>query len=44
MGVGLVVAVAAADAARASRLLHAAGERPTVVGRVVAGTPRVVYV
>ncbi len=44
MGLGLIVAVAAADAARASTLLQAAGERPTVVGRIVAGTPRVVYV
>jgi phosphoribosylformylglycinamidine cyclo-ligase len=44
MGVGLIVAVAAADASRAETLLRAAGELPVTVGRIVAGTPGVVYV
>ena len=44
MGVGLIVAVAAADASRAETLLRAAGELPVTVGRIVAGAPGVVYV
>jgi phosphoribosylformylglycinamidine cyclo-ligase len=44
MGVGLVMAVAAADASRAETLLRAAGEQPVTVGRIVTGTPGVVYV
>jgi phosphoribosylformylglycinamidine cyclo-ligase len=44
MGVGLIVAVAAADAAQAETLLRDAGEAPVAIGRVVAGTPGVVYV
>jgi phosphoribosylformylglycinamidine cyclo-ligase len=44
MGLGLVVAVSATDAGRAATMLGDAGESPVVVGRVVAGTPGVVYV
>jgi phosphoribosylformylglycinamidine cyclo-ligase len=44
MGLGLIVAVAAADVARATTLLQDAGESPTVVGRIVSGTPGVAYV
>jgi phosphoribosylformylglycinamidine cyclo-ligase len=44
MGLGLIMAVAAADVDRATALLRQAGESPTVVGRIVAGEPRVVYV
>ena len=44
MGVGLIVAVAAADAAQAETLLRDAGEAPVPIGRIVAGTPGVVYV
>jgi phosphoribosylformylglycinamidine cyclo-ligase len=44
MGVGLIVAVAAADAARAATLLRDAGEAPMTIGRIVAGTAGVVYV
>jgi phosphoribosylformylglycinamidine cyclo-ligase len=44
MGLGLIVAVAAVDVDRASALLQQAGESPTVVGRIVAGEPGVVYV
>jgi phosphoribosylformylglycinamidine cyclo-ligase len=44
MGVGLIVAVSAADASQAAALLRQAGESPAVVGRIVAGTPEVRYV
>ena len=44
MGVGLVVAVAATDAAAAVSQLQSAGEQVYHIGRVVAGTPGVVYV
>jgi phosphoribosylformylglycinamidine cyclo-ligase len=44
MGIGLVVAVAPADATRASSLLREADEAPVEIGRIVAGEPRVVYV
>jgi phosphoribosylformylglycinamidine cyclo-ligase len=44
MGVGLIVAVAAGDVARASTLLRDAGESPMVVGHVVAGGAGVRYV
>ena len=44
MGLGLIVAVSATDATRAITLLGAAGESPVVVGRIVAGSPGVVYV
>ncbi len=44
MGVGLIVAVATADAAQAETLLRAAGETPVAIGRIVAGNPGVVYV
>ena len=44
MGLGLVVAVSDADVTRATALLREGGESPVVVGRVVAGEPRVVYV
>jgi phosphoribosylformylglycinamidine cyclo-ligase len=44
MGVGLIVAVAAADAAQAETLLRDAGEAPVAIGRVVACTTGVVYV
>jgi phosphoribosylformylglycinamidine cyclo-ligase len=44
MGVGLIVAVASADAAQAETLLRDAGETPVAIGRIVAGTPGVVYV
>ena len=44
MGLGLVVAVSDADLTRATTLLREGGESPVVVGRVVAGEPRVVYV
>ena len=44
MGIGLIVAVAAADASHATALLREAGESPAVVGRIVAGTPGVRYV
>ncbi len=44
MGLGLIVAVSATDAARAITLLGDAAESPVVVGRIVAGTPGVVYV
>jgi phosphoribosylformylglycinamidine cyclo-ligase len=44
MGLGLIIAVAAVDVARASALLHDAGESPTVVGRIVGGVPGVMYV
>ena len=44
MGIGLVVAVAPADATRASSLLREADEAPVDIGRIVAGEPRVVYV
>lgn len=43
MGVGLVIAVADADVARAESLLAAAGETPHRIGRIIAGTPGVVY-
>ena len=43
MGVGLVIAVADGDAARAEALLGEAGETAYRIGRVVAGTPGVVY-
>ena len=43
MGLGLVVAVAPADLPRAMALLQDAGEAPSVVGRIIAGEPRVVY-
>jgi phosphoribosylformylglycinamidine cyclo-ligase len=44
MGVGLIVAVAAADALPAATLLRAAGEEPATIGQIVAGTPGVRYV
>jgi phosphoribosylaminoimidazole (AIR) synthetase len=44
MGIGLIVAVSAADASHATALLRQTGESPAVVGRIVAGTPGVVYV
>jgi phosphoribosylformylglycinamidine cyclo-ligase len=44
MGVGLILAVAAADLAQAETLLRDAGETPVAIGRVVAGTTGVVYV
>jgi phosphoribosylformylglycinamidine cyclo-ligase len=44
MGLGLMVAVSATDASRAITLLGDAGESPVVVGRIVAGSPGVVYV
>jgi phosphoribosylformylglycinamidine cyclo-ligase len=44
MGIGLVVAVEAGDAERASALLGDAGEPAYRIGRVVAGDPRVTYV
>jgi phosphoribosylformylglycinamidine cyclo-ligase len=44
MGIGLVVAVAADDAAAAVSQLQAAGEQVYHIGRIVAGTPGVVYV
>ncbi len=43
MGVGLVIAVAEGDAARAEALLGEAGETAHRIGRIVAGTPGVVY-
>ncbi len=43
MGVGLVIAVAEPDAARAETLLAAAGETSYRIGRIIAGTPGVVY-
>ena len=44
MGIGLIVAVGAADASHATALLRQVGESPAVVGRIVAGTPGVRYV
>lgn len=44
MGIGLVLAVAEADAATAVRQLRAAGEEVHHVGRIVAGASGVVYV
>jgi phosphoribosylformylglycinamidine cyclo-ligase len=44
MGVGLVVAVSAADADRALTLLREAGEAPTIIGQTVPGDCGVVYV
>jgi phosphoribosylformylglycinamidine cyclo-ligase len=44
MGLGLIVAVGPADVTRAMDLLLQAGEAPAIVGCVVAGEPRVVYV
>lgn len=44
MGVGLVVAVSAADADRAAALLRDGGEDVFTIGRIVPGTPGVVYV
>jgi phosphoribosylformylglycinamidine cyclo-ligase len=44
MGIGLVVAVADADAARAVAVLEQAGEQVHHIGQVVAGTPGVIYV
>jgi phosphoribosylformylglycinamidine cyclo-ligase len=43
-GVGLVVAVARADAARAAEQLRDAGLAPWVLGEIVAGKPEVRYV
>jgi phosphoribosylformylglycinamidine cyclo-ligase len=44
MGIGFIVGCAAADAARVTAMLQAAGEtRATVIGRVEAGTPGVIY-
>ena len=44
MGLGLVVAVSELEVAAAVRLLQQAGEPVHHVGRIVAGTPGVVYV
>ncbi len=44
MGIGLVVAVAEADAAAAVAHLQTAGEQVHHIGRIVAGVPSVVYV
>jgi phosphoribosylformylglycinamidine cyclo-ligase len=44
MGVGLVIAVSAGDAAEAVRLLSSAGEQAHQIGRIVSGTPGVIYV
>jgi phosphoribosylformylglycinamidine cyclo-ligase len=44
MGIGLVIAIAAGDTAQAETLLRDAGEAPVAIGRVVAGSPGVVYV
>ena len=43
MGVGLVIAVAEAEVARAESLLASVGETPHRIGRIIAGTPGVVY-
>jgi phosphoribosylformylglycinamidine cyclo-ligase len=43
MGVGLVIAVAEADVTRAEALLAEAGEAVHRIGRIVAGTPGVIY-
>jgi phosphoribosylformylglycinamidine cyclo-ligase len=43
-GVGFIVAVARADAARAQQQLRAAGLAPWVLGEIVAGKPEVRYV
>ena len=44
MGIGLVIAVAEANAAAAMAALQQAGERVYDIGRVVAGAPGVAYV
>ncbi|MGD9902907.1 MAG: phosphoribosylformylglycinamidine cyclo-ligase [Vicinamibacterales bacterium] len=44
MGIGLVVAVAAADLARATALWRDAGDAPVEIGRIAAGEPEVRYV
>ncbi|MGE0363907.1 MAG: phosphoribosylformylglycinamidine cyclo-ligase [Vicinamibacterales bacterium] len=44
MGIGLVVAVAAGQAARAAALLTEGGETPAEIGRIVGGEPAVRYV
>ncbi len=44
MGLGLIVAVAAADAARAQTLLRDGGEAPVAIGQVTAGDQTVRYV
>ncbi len=44
MGVGLIAAVAAAEAPRATAMLRAAGETPYEIGRIVSGSGDVVYV
>ena len=44
MGIGLVVAVAAADAGRAAALLRDGGEAPVSIGQVTAGDQTVRYV
>jgi phosphoribosylaminoimidazole (AIR) synthetase len=43
MGVGLVIAVAEPEVERAGALLAEAGEPVHRIGRIVAGTPGVVY-
>lgn len=44
MGVGLVVAVAAADVDQAVSLLHGVGEDVHIIGRILPGGPAVQYV
>jgi phosphoribosylaminoimidazole (AIR) synthetase len=44
MGVGLIIAVEASAASRATDLLTRAGEAPIALGRVVAGDRGVRYV
>jgi phosphoribosylformylglycinamidine cyclo-ligase len=43
MGVGLVIAVGETDVARTETLLAGAGETPHRIGRIITGTPGVVY-
>ena len=44
MGIGLIVACAAADTDRTIRTLQAAGEsRAAVIGRILEGEPGVIY-